>query len=72
MKFATFIAELKDNNTVQLPAEVCERLKIHKGDRIEISLKRIKSRKIDIFLAENPLYRLLDIVNDDADKTDAP
>ncbi|MGH1364006.1 MAG: hypothetical protein ACRBF0_10650 [Calditrichia bacterium] len=59
MKFATFIAELKEDYSAQIPREVCERLKLQPGDRIEISVKRIKSRKIDIFLAENPLYRLI-------------
>lgn len=60
MKFGTFTTELKNDYTVDLPREVCDRLKLQPGDRIEISVKRIKSRKIDIFLGSNPLYKLLE------------
>lgn len=61
MKYATFITEIRPGRTIQLPADLCERLRLETGDRIEISLKKIKSGKLDLMLAENPLYRLLDM-----------
>ena len=66
MKFGTFTTELKNEYTVDLPREVCDRVKLQPGDRIEISVKRIRSNKIDIFLGSNPLYKLLE--SGDTDK----
>lgn len=68
MKYATFVTEVLAEKTVSIPAEVCEKLRIETGDRIEVSIKKIKSKRLDLMLAENPLYRLLDIsgaTNDD-------
>lgn len=61
MKFATFITDVKPEKKIQIPREVADKLRIETGDRVEISLKKIKSRKLDIILSENPLYRLLNI-----------
>jgi len=68
MKYATFVTEVQPQKLVSIPSEVCEKLRIEAGDRLEVSIKKIKSKRIDLMLAENPLYRLLDIssvTNDD-------
>ncbi len=65
MKYATFVTEIRPGRTIQLPADLCEKLRLETGDRIEISLKKIKSGKLDLMLAENPLYRLLDLTKSD-------
>ncbi len=59
MKYATFVAEVQPKKSIGLPAEVCEKLRIETGDRLEVSIKKIKSNRLDLMLAENPLYRLL-------------
>ena len=61
MKFATFTSAIGNEQNIRIPNEVCEKLFIESGDRIEISVKKIKSRKLDLLLAENPLYKLLKI-----------
>lgn len=61
MRFATFTTTVIQNNNVHIPTEVTEKLRLTEGDRVEISLKKIKSGKFDLMLSENPLYKLLDI-----------
>lgn len=61
MKFATFITRVKPDKSIQISQEVCRKLRIEPGDQVEISLKKIKSGKLDLYLSENPLYRLLDL-----------
>lgn len=61
MKFATFTTQVNADKSVEIPPEVLERLRLLSGDKVEVSLKRIKSKRLDLFLAENPLYRLLDM-----------
>lgn len=60
MKYATFIAEVKSGKEIKIPREVFEKLRIQNGDRIEISIKKIKSNRLELMLSENPLFRLLD------------
>ncbi len=59
MKIGTFVTEVGEGYQLTIPVELRERLELMPGDRVEISVKKIKSRKIDLFLADNPLYRLL-------------
>ncbi|RMI12898.1 MAG: hypothetical protein D6681_06280 [Calditrichaeota bacterium] len=61
MKYATFITEVDGEHKLQIPTTVREKLRIEPGDRVEVSLKKIKSRRLDLILAENPLYKLLDL-----------
>jgi bifunctional DNA-binding transcriptional regulator/antitoxin component of YhaV-PrlF toxin-antitoxin module len=59
MKFATFTSTIVNEQNIRIPNEVREKLLIEPGDKIEITIKKIKSRKLDLLLAENPLYKLL-------------
>lgn len=61
MKYATFVSEVEAGNRILIPREVAEKLRIHEGDRVEISVKRFKSSRLDLILSENPLFRLLDL-----------
>lgn len=61
MKYATFVSEVEAGNKILIPREVTEKLRIHEGDRVEISVKRFKSSRLDLILSENPLFRLLDL-----------
>lgn len=65
MRYATFVTELKPDMTVQIPLDLCEKLKLEAGNRVEISLKRIKSGKLDLILAENPLHKLIELAQVD-------
>ncbi len=61
MKYATFITDVKAEKQLQIPHDVCEKLRLEPGDRVDVTVKKIKSGKLDLMLSENPLYRLLDL-----------
>jgi bifunctional DNA-binding transcriptional regulator/antitoxin component of YhaV-PrlF toxin-antitoxin module len=39
--------------------EVREKLDVQTGDKLEITLKKVKSRRLEILISENPLYKLI-------------
>lgn len=61
MKYATFVTEMKADMTVQIPQELSEKLGLEPGNRVEISLKKIKSTRLELVLSENPLHKLIDL-----------
>ena len=60
-RFATFHAEIQEGRTLKLPTDVCDKLRLDAGDRVEISIKKIKSGRLDLILAENPLVQILNL-----------
>ncbi len=64
MPTGTFIAELKDKNLIEIPAEILNKLDLAEGDRIEVSIKRIRPGKIGIRIAKNPLVKLLQLAGE--------
>ncbi len=56
-----FITELKNGSTLDIPNEVITGLKLQPGDKVEVFIKRIRSRRLDIKISRNPLVRILDI-----------
>ncbi|MEJ2537792.1 MAG: hypothetical protein P8048_12230 [Calditrichia bacterium] len=59
MKFTTFMTEVRQDNTIEIPVEVREKLDVQTGDKLEITLKKVKSRRLEILISENPLYKLI-------------
>lgn len=59
MKFTTFMTEVRENNVIEIPVEIREKLDVHIGDKLEITLKKVKSRRLEILISENPLYKLI-------------
>jgi len=59
MKYTTFTTEIQEENKVIIPPEVRERLELKAGDKLEVTLKKIKSRRLEILTSENPLYKLI-------------
>lgn len=64
MKYTTFITEVQQENNVIIPVEVREKLQIKSGDKIEVTIKKIKSRRLEILISENPLYKIFKFVDD--------
>jgi AbrB family looped-hinge helix DNA binding protein len=64
MKYTTFNTEVQQENSIIIPAEVREKLQIKSGDKIEVTLKKIRSRRLEILISENPLYKLFKFVDD--------
>lgn len=61
MKYATFVTEINPEQKIQIPKQVMDKLILEPGDRIEVSVKKIKSKKLEVLLSQNPLYKLLKI-----------
>ncbi|HHE54781.1 MAG TPA: hypothetical protein ENL21_03295 [Caldithrix abyssi] len=64
MLSGTFIAEVKKNNQIEIPAEILSKLDLREGDRLEVSVKRIKTGKLGIRIAKNPLSKLIDLAQE--------
>jgi len=48
MKTGTFITEVDSEGRILVPQEVRERLHLAEGDKIEILLKKIKSKRFEL------------------------
>jgi AbrB family looped-hinge helix DNA binding protein len=59
MKTGLFMAEIELNNKLTIPKEISDRINLAEGDKVEIQLKKIRSRKLDLNIAKNPLYKML-------------
>ncbi|MFZ0390391.1 MAG: hypothetical protein WAN36_08010 [Calditrichia bacterium] len=59
MKYTTFMAEIKEGNRVEIPVEIRDRLDLKAGDKLEVTVKKIKTRRLEILIRENPLYKLV-------------
>ncbi len=64
MKFSTFNAEIGPRNNIEIPAEVREKLDLRPGDKLEVTVKKIKTRRLEILISENPLYKLMKFENE--------
>jgi AbrB family looped-hinge helix DNA binding protein len=64
MKYTTFMTEVKADNIINLPIEVREKMDLHSGDKIEITIRKIKSRRLEILISENPLYKLINFTEE--------
>lgn len=61
MRYATFVTEINSEQQIQIPKQVRDKLILEIGDRVEVSVKKIKSKKLEVLLSQNPLYQLLKI-----------
>ena len=61
MKTGTFIAEMEENGKISIPLEIIERLDLSAGDKIEILLKKIRSKRFELTIPKNPLVKILDL-----------
>ncbi len=55
-----FIAEVNKKKQIQLPPEIVTQLKINNGDKIEVQVKRIRSRRLELKISTNPLVKLIE------------
>ena len=59
MLSGTFICELGDKNSIEIPSEMIKKLQLQEGDKVEVLVKRIRSKRFDIKISKNPLLKLL-------------
>ena len=62
MKTGTFITEVESDGKLRIPEEIRDRLNLSVGDKIEIILKKIRSKKFEVTIHKNPLIKILDLV----------
>ncbi|GAB4327025.1 MAG: hypothetical protein Kow0037_00290 [Calditrichia bacterium] len=61
MKYSTFTGEMKSGRMVEVPVEICNQLDLKAGDKVEVSIKKIKPSRLDVLIRKNPLYKLLNL-----------
>ena len=61
MKTGTFIAEVDNEGKLTIPFEIRDRLKLAEGDKIEIILKKIRSKRFEVMIHKNPLSKILEL-----------
>ena len=59
MKTGLFISEIEQNGKLTIPQEISDRINLAEGDKVEILLKKIRSRRFDVNITKNPLYKIL-------------
>lgn len=63
----TFVTKLVSRNKIDIPADVRNRLNLEEGDKVEVTIKRIRSRRLEINISENPLIKLLHFSDEESD-----
>lgn len=58
-----FFTELKSKTNIEIPTEITNGLLLQEGDKIEVSIKKIKTKRLDIKISRNPLAKLLTILD---------
>ncbi len=56
-----FVTEIKNPHVIDVPEEVTNSLNLEEGDKVEVSLKKIRSKRMEIKISRNPLRRILDL-----------
>ncbi len=64
MKVGTYIAELNEQYQIHIPVELREKLKLQPGDKVEVSIKKIKSSRLEALLLQNPLHQLWKLIDE--------
>lgn len=59
MKTGTFITEIDEEGKINIPSEIKDRLQLAEGDKVEILLKKIRSKRLDVSIGKNPLNKIL-------------
>jgi len=57
----TFIIEIKKKRQIEIPPEIADHLHLQEGDKLEVMIKKIRSRRLDIKISKNPLVKLLEM-----------
>jgi antitoxin component of MazEF toxin-antitoxin module len=68
MLSGSFVAQLKDKNLIEIPSEIVSRLDLKEGDKIEVSVKRIRMGRLEIRISKNPLTKLLELAEESREK----
>jgi bifunctional DNA-binding transcriptional regulator/antitoxin component of YhaV-PrlF toxin-antitoxin module len=59
MKYSIFIVQLDQHNKIEIPKFIVEKLQIEPDDYLEVTVKKIKSKKSQLSIQKNPLLKLI-------------
>ncbi|GAB4181023.1 MAG: hypothetical protein Kow00108_17660 [Calditrichia bacterium] len=60
MKYSIFVVEVEKDGKVEIPKFIREKLALEEGNYVEITVKKIKSRKSQLSIQKNPLLKLIE------------
>jgi len=58
---ATFFTELLSKKNLEIPSQVITSLSLEEGDRVEVYIKKVRSKRRDIKISRNPLIKILEL-----------
>lgn len=58
---ATFFAILSSKTNLDIPGEVINSLSLEEGDKVEVYIKKIRSKRLDFKISRNPLNKILEL-----------
>ena len=58
---AKFFTELLSKKNLDIPSQVINNLSLEEGDRVEVYIKKIRSKRRDIKISRNPLIKILEL-----------
>ena len=59
MKYSTFVANVEKMGKIDIPKFIQEKLDLTEDDYVEVTLIKIKSKKMQMSISHNPLLKLL-------------
>jgi bifunctional DNA-binding transcriptional regulator/antitoxin component of YhaV-PrlF toxin-antitoxin module len=59
MRTGTFISQVESDGKIIVPLEIRDRLDLIEGEKVEILLKKIRTKRFEVSISKNPLYKLL-------------
>jgi AbrB family looped-hinge helix DNA binding protein len=59
MRTGTFISQVESDGKITIPLEIRDRLDLIEGGKVEILLKKIRTKRFEVSISKNPLYKLL-------------
>ena len=68
MNAGTFIIEIRDNKKIDIPPKISNYLKLQEGDKVEVMVRKIRSKRLDIKISKNPLLKILDLSGEFAEE----
>ena len=59
MRTGIFISQIESDGKISIPLEISDRLNLIEGEKVEILLKKIRTKKFEVNISKNPLYKIL-------------
>jgi len=61
MRTGIFIIEIDKEGKIKIPPEIKDRLNLIEGDKVEVLLKKIRSKRLEVTIGKNSLYKIMQL-----------